>query len=72
MKRKVVSHPEILNGKPHVVGTKITVSSIISKLAKGQSIKQISHSFPQLSEEDVVIAIKFAEDAVSKPFTDDK
>ena len=66
--RKVVSHSDVLNGKPHLVGTHITISSIMNKLAKRFSIKQISHQLPQISEEDVVSAIKFAEDAVSKPF----
>ena len=65
--RKVVTHAEILSGKPHIVGTHITVASIIGRIAKGMSIKDISHQLPQLSEDDVVTAIKFAEDLVNKP-----
>lgn len=65
--RKVVSHADILSGKPHLVGTHITVSSIIGRLAKGMSIKDISHQLPQLSEEDVITAIKFAEELTNKP-----
>lgn len=66
--RKVVCHPDVLNGKPYLAGTHITVYSIINKISKGSSIKEIVKQLPQISEEDVVTAIKFAEEAVTKPF----
>lgn len=65
--RKVVSHADILSGKPHIVGTHITVAGVIGRLAKGMSIKQIAQQLPQLSEEDIVTAIKFAEDLTNRP-----
>lgn len=65
--RKVVSHTDVMNGKPHLVGTHVTVASILGKIAKGLSIREIARQLPQLSEEDVVIAIKYAEDMMSKP-----
>jgi uncharacterized protein (DUF433 family) len=67
--RKVVSHADVMNGKPYLVGTHVTVSSIISKLAKGFSVKDIAHQLPQLSEDDVINAIKFAEEICAKPFS---
>lgn len=66
--KKIACHPDILHGKPYVIGTSITVSSIMGKLAKGFTIKQISHQLPQLSEDDVILAIKFAEEVTAKPF----
>lgn len=65
--KKVVSHADVMSGKPHIVGTHVTVASILGKIAKGLSIREIARQLPQLSEEDVVIAIKYAEDAMSKP-----
>ena len=70
--RKVVCHADVLNGKPYLVGTHITVQNIINKLVKGFSIKDIAHQYPQISEEDVVTAIKFAEELVSKPIVETK
>ncbi|MBC7475001.1 MAG: DUF433 domain-containing protein [Candidatus Sericytochromatia bacterium] len=67
--RKIVSYPDILNGKPHFVGTHVTISSLIGRLAKGFSIKEISHQLPQLSEDDVITAIKFAEELTTHPLT---
>lgn len=69
MKRKIVSHSDILGGKPHIVGTHITVSSIINKIISGLTVKQIVRQFPQISEDDVITALKFAEEVVSKPFS---
>lgn len=65
--RKIVSHSDVLHGKPHFVGTNVTIASILDKLSKGLSIKRITELLPQLSQEDVVYAIKFAEELCSKP-----
>lgn len=65
--KKVASNPEILHGKPYIIGTNITVSSIMGKLAKGMTIKKISNELPQLSEQDIIIAIKYAEEVTAKP-----
>lgn len=65
--RKIVHNPEVLNGKAHFVATTITVATILNKIASGKSIKEISRIYPQLSEEDVISAVKYAEDILSKP-----
>lgn len=65
--RTITYNNEILNGKAHFAGTTITVASILNKISKGKSIKEISRSLPQLSEEDVIYAIKYAENVLSKP-----
>lgn len=70
--RKVIWQADVLNGKPHLLGTHITVQTIINKLVKGYSIREIARQFPQISEEDVVTAIKFAEELVSKPIVSDQ
>lgn len=66
--RKIVSHADVMSGKPHFVGTHVSIASIMQKIAQGMNIKQIVKQLPQISEEDVVVAIKFAEELVSKPF----
>ncbi|GIW21766.1 MAG: hypothetical protein KatS3mg068_0773 [Candidatus Sericytochromatia bacterium] len=65
--RKIVHNSEILNGKAHFVGTTITVATILNKLASGKSIKEIARIYPQLSEEDIISAIKYAEEVFSRP-----
>ena len=47
-------------GKPVVAGTRITVESILEKLAAGESKEQILTEHPRLSEEAVLAALSFA------------
>ena len=54
----------IMMGKPVIVGTRITVESILEKLAAGESIKQIIEEHPRLSEERIRAALAFASAAL--------
>ena len=40
-KKMIVSDPNIMMGKPVVVGTRITVELILDKLAAGETVEQI-------------------------------
>lgn len=60
----VVSDPNILMGKPVIVGTRITEELILEKLAAGESIEQILDAHPRLTREAVLAAIAFAKDAL--------
>lgn len=57
---RIVSDPDILFGKPSIRGTRIPVDLIVEKLADGESIDAILHSYPQLVREDVLAALDFA------------
>ena len=56
----IQSDPAIMMGKPVIAGTRITVESILEKLAAGESIKQLIEEHPRLSEEKVRAALAFA------------
>jgi len=60
----IQSDPAVLMGKPVVVGTRITVESILEKLAAGENIEQILDEHPRLSREAVLAAISFASEAL--------
>jgi uncharacterized protein (DUF433 family) len=60
----VVSNPGVMMGKPVIVGTRITVESILEKLAAGESIEQIPDAHPRLSEDAVRAALAFAAEAL--------
>jgi uncharacterized protein (DUF433 family) len=60
----VVSDPEVMLGKPVVAGTRVTVESILEKLAAGESEDQILSSHPRLSKEGIRSALAFAADAM--------
>ena len=44
----IVSNPDIMMGKPTIAGTRITVESILERLAAGETQQQILESNPRL------------------------
>ena len=56
----IISDPEIMLGKPVVVGTRITVEHILEKMACGETIEEIVEEHPRLTAESVRIALAFA------------
>ena len=52
--------PNIRFGKPCIIGTRITVSDILSWLASGMSHHEILSDFPMLKEEHIQAALNFA------------
>ena len=60
----VESNPAIMMGKPVIVGTRITVESILEKLASGESREQLLKAHPRLTEEAIDAALAFAAKAL--------
>ena len=56
----VVSNPQVMMGKPTIAGTRITVESILERLAAGESQEQILEANPRLSPDDIRAALAFA------------
>ena len=60
----IVSNPNVMMGKPVVVGTRITVELILEKLAAGETVEQILAAHPRLSEDAIRAALAFAADVL--------
>jgi uncharacterized protein (DUF433 family) len=60
----IQSNPSIMMGKPVIAGTRITVESIIEKLAAGESVEQILKAHPRLNQESIRAALDFAAKAL--------
>jgi uncharacterized protein (DUF433 family) len=56
----IVIDPEIMMGKPVVRGTRVTVESILEKLAAGESEEQILAAHPRLTRESIQAALAYA------------
>jgi uncharacterized protein (DUF433 family) len=61
---RIVSNPDVMLGKPVVEGTRITVELILEKLSGGESVDQILDSYPTLTRDGVLAAIKYAADVL--------
>ena len=57
---RIVIDGKILGGKPVIKGTRIPVYLIVEMVANGMSIKEILKAYPELSEEDVKAALRYA------------
>jgi len=50
--------PEILNGKPHIVGTRLSIEFILELFASGATKDDVLKSYPQLTAEAIEEAFK--------------
>ena len=56
----IISDPEILNGKPVVKGTRISVALILQCIASGMTKEDILQGYPTLTREGLEAALDFA------------
>lgn len=66
MKAKIVSDPKVLNGKPVISGTRISVELIMNFLAAGMTVDQIHKEYSELKKPEILAAIDYAGKLVSK------
>ena len=66
---QIVSNPQVMMGKPVIAGTRITVESILEKLAAGETIEQILDAHPRLTEDGIRAALAFAANALRADVT---
>ncbi|HEV2833334.1 MAG TPA: DUF433 domain-containing protein [Hanamia sp.] len=53
-------NPKVLMGKPVIKGTRISVESILEKLAAGETETEILQAHPHLNKENIKAALSFA------------
>lgn len=56
----ITRDPRIVGGEPVMVGTRVTLRTVLASLADGDSIDDILRDFPTLKPEHVRAAIAFA------------
>jgi uncharacterized protein (DUF433 family) len=61
----ITSNPDILGGKPCIRGTRISVEFLLELVADGAGPKDILQAYPQVSEEALKSAFRYAAQAMS-------
>jgi len=61
---RIVVDPEVMVGKPVVLGTRLTVPFILGLLAHGASVEEILREYDGLKVEDVQACLLFAREAM--------
>lgn len=57
---RIEINPKIILGKPVIKGTRIPVYVILNLLAEGYYFKKIKKEYPDLTDEDILAALRFA------------
>ncbi len=63
---RIEINPAIMFGKPVIKGTRITVESVLRKLAGGMTVEEILVDHPHLTREDVYATADFAADHIAQ------
>ena len=63
---KIEINPDIMLGKPVIRGTRITVESILRKLAAGVAAENVIRDHPGLTLDDIRAAQAFAADYIAE------
>jgi uncharacterized protein (DUF433 family) len=64
MHELITSDSSMMLGKPVVAGTRITVESILERLAAGETVEQVVDAHPRLTREAAQAALASAADAL--------
>lgn len=56
----IATTPDTMLGKPVVAGTRVTVQSIVERIAAGESVEEIAASHPAMDREKILAAIGYA------------
>ncbi|MEM6263187.1 MAG: DUF433 domain-containing protein [Bacteroidota bacterium] len=56
---RIESNPHIVLGKPVIKGTRITVESILRKIAGGYSFDEVLEIHPHIKKEDIVATVVY-------------
>jgi len=57
---------DVMLGKPAIKGTRITLELVLRKLSEGASIPDLLAAYPQLQREDVLAALSYGADVISR------
>jgi uncharacterized protein (DUF433 family) len=58
-------NPDVMQGKPIIKGTRITVELLMRKLANGYGTEDLLKSYPHLTREQILAALEYAADMIA-------
>lgn len=65
-KLQIISDPKILDGKPVIAGTRISVELILDRLAAGMGEKEILKDYPHLTAKQIQAAVAYAKEVIGQ------
>ena len=68
--KRITADPKIFGGKPIVRGLRISVETIVSLLAQGETVEAILDDYPGLAREDVQACLAYAHAVIANDSLD--
>ena len=65
MKDRIEVNPDVMLGKPVILGTRIPVELIVRKLGEGATEADLLDAYPRLTQEDIRAALAYAADSLA-------
>lgn len=63
---RIACNPDVMLGKPVIKGTRITLEILLKKLSEGTSMEELITAYPQLKKEDILAAISYSAEVISR------
>jgi uncharacterized protein (DUF433 family) len=60
----IAYNPEILSGKPHIAGTRLSIEFILELVASGATKAEMLKAYPKLTAEAIEEALRYAAQSV--------
>lgn len=60
----IAYNPDVLNGKPHIAGTRLSIEFILELVASGATKNDMLKAYPQLTAEAIEEALRYAAQSV--------
>jgi len=62
--KRITVNPKQMGGVPCMRGLRIPVATVVDMVADGMTVHEILEAFPDLQEEDITEALRYAAEAV--------
>lgn len=66
---RIETHPGVVQGKPVIRDTRVTVEQIVRECARGLTAAEVVDQYPRLTEADVLAAFAYAADYLANDIT---
>jgi uncharacterized protein (DUF433 family) len=63
--QRITANSNVMLGKPVIKNTRITVESILRKLAEGMKVEDILEAYPHLDRKDILAVFEYSADVIS-------
>jgi uncharacterized protein (DUF433 family) len=63
--QRITTNPDVMTGKPVIVGTRIPVEQVLRELASGWSFAETLDAHPRLTLADIQAVLAYAADVVA-------